>query len=157
MDQRTRGRKLMKFDPEGTGPFAYLLARFLAMLIHSLVLHCSLRSRALLCSFVCSLAHSLAPNIFVYEMNAKWLAIVWKRRIHFKDKPLSHELGSEWASKRANEWAQRSAQAKRAVQSKRMSERCEQMSDWTSEWPSTQRVEFIDILPIVELVNFIQP
>ena len=37
----------------------------------------------------------------------------------------------------ANKWTQRSARAKQAMHSKRMSERCEQMSKWTSEWPST--------------------
>ena len=40
-------------------------------------------------------------------------------------------------SERANDGAQRRARAKRAVRSKRTSERCERMSEWTSEWPST--------------------
>ena len=53
-------------------------------------------------------------------------------------------------SERASECAQRSARAKRAVRSKRMSERCERTSERTSEWPSTLRVHFIVILPTVE-------
>ena len=40
-------------------------------------------------------------------------------------------------SEQANEWAQRSAQAKQAVWSERMSERCKWISERTSEWPST--------------------
>ena len=44
---------------------------------------------------------------------------------------------AKWVSKRANEWVQRSARAKRVVRSKRTSERCERTSEWTSEWPST--------------------
>ena len=45
--------------------------------------------------------------------------------------PRAWERVSEHASKRE------SAQAKRAVRSKRTSERCERMSERTSEWPST--------------------
>ena len=36
-----------------------------------------------------------------------------------------------------SEWAQRSARAKRAVRSKRTSERCERTSERMSEWPGT--------------------
>ena len=36
-----------------------------------------------------------------------------------------------------NECVQQSARAKEAVRSNRMSERCEQASEWKSEWPST--------------------
>ena len=50
-------------------------------------------------------------------------------------------------SERANEGAQRSARAKRAVWRKRISERCEQTSERRSEWPSTLRVVSIVILP----------
>ena len=39
--------------------------------------------------------------------------------------------------------------AKRAVWSKRMSERCKQKSERRSEWSSTLRVDFIVILHIV--------
>ena len=52
--------------------------------------------------------------------------------IHF---PTSE--GVSEVSERANEWAQWRARAKRAVRSKRTSERCEQTSKRTSEWPST--------------------
>ena len=55
--------------------------------------------------------------------------------------PIIHCLTSEGVSEvseRANEWAQRSARAKQAGQSKRMSERCKWMSERTSEWPNTQ-------------------
>ena len=38
-------------------------------------------------------------------------------------------------SEQASEWVQRRAWAKRAVPSKRMSERCERMSGRTSKWP----------------------
>ena len=40
-------------------------------------------------------------------------------------------------SERVKEWAQRRARAKRAVRSKRASERCERTSERTSEWPNT--------------------
>ena len=66
-----------------------------------------------------------------------------------RHKSLSHELGSEWVSERANEWAQRSARTERAVRSKRMSERCERTSEQTSEWPSTLRIDFIVFQPTV--------
>ena len=45
--------------------------------------------------------------------------------------------GVSKVSERANEWAQRGAQAKRAFWSKQMSERCKRTSEWTSEWPGT--------------------
>ena len=44
--------------------------------------------------------------------------------------------GVSKVSERANEWAQRRAWVKRAVWSKQTSERCERMSERTSEWPS---------------------
>ena len=69
-----------------------------------------------------------------------------------RQKSLSHELQSEWASEQ-NKWAQRSAQTKRAVRSKRMSERCKWTSERRGEWPSTLRVDFIVILPTVRYVN----
>ena len=47
----------------------------------------------------------------------------------------------------ASERAQRSAREKRAVQSQRMSERCECTSERRSELPRTQCVDFIAILP----------
>ena len=40
-----------------------------------------------------------------------------------------------------------SARVKQAVQSKRMSEQCERMSERTSKWPSTLRVDFMPFLP----------
>ena len=58
---------------------------------------------------------------------------------HFET-PIIHFPRSEEVSEvreRANEWAQRSARAKRGVQSKQTSERCERTSERTSEWPST--------------------
>ena len=48
-----------------------------------------------------------------------------------------HILTSSGVSERASEWAQRSAQAKRAVRSKWTSERHEWTRGQTSEWPST--------------------
>ena len=66
-----------------------------------------------------------------------------------RQKPLSHELRSERVSERANEWAQRSTRANRAVRSKWMSERCKRTSERRTEWPSTLRVDFIVILPTV--------
>ena len=53
-------------------------------------------------------------------------------KIHF---PTSE--GVSEVSERANEWAQQRARAKRAVRSKRTSERCEGTSERTSEWPSS--------------------
>ena len=53
-------------------------------------------------------------------------------KIHF---PTSE--GVSEVSERANKWAQRRARAKRAVRSKWTSERCEQTSERTREWPST--------------------
>ena len=47
------------------------------------------------------------------------------------------ERASEWASERANEWAQWSAQAKRAVRSKRTKDWCERTRERMSEWPYT--------------------
>ena len=69
----------------------------------------------------------------------------WMKSTHsiHRQKPLSHELGSEWVSERASEWAQR------VVRSDRMSEWCERTSKWTSEWPSTLRVDFISFTPKV--------
>ena len=58
---------------------------------------------------------------------------------------LCHKLRSEWVSERA----QRSAGAKLAVRSERMSERCERTSERNSEWPSTLCVDFICLLPNV--------
>ena len=52
-----------EIDAWSTGSFAPPLARSLAPLTHSLAPHCSLRSRAPLRPFVCSLAHSLAPEL----------------------------------------------------------------------------------------------
>ena len=57
-----------------------------------------------------------------------------------------HELLSE----RASDWAQWSPQAKWAVRSKQLSERCERTSEQRSEWPSTIRVDFISFPPTVE-------
>ena len=65
----------------------------------------------------------------------------------YRQKPLSHELGSEWVSERASKWTQPS------LQTKRMSERCERMSERRSEWLSTLRIDFIVILPTVEWVE----
>ena len=58
--------------------------------------------------------------------NPQWFRSPWNL-------PLSHE----WVSERAIEWAQRSVRAKRAVRSKRTSERCERTSEQRSEWPIT--------------------
>ena len=78
-----------------------------------------------------------------------WNCMIPTHLIH-RQKSLSHELQSEWVSERANEWAQWSARAKRAVPGKQMSERCEHMSERRSEWPSTLRDDFIVILLIVQ-------
>ena len=48
------------------------------------------------------------------SMGALWFKTPWKSN---KIIPLFHELRSEWGSERTSEWAQRSAQAKRAVRS----------------------------------------
>ena len=68
------------------------------------------------------------------------------RPFHYGTKPGHFETskirfptsqGVSKVSKRANEWAQRRARAKRIVRSNGMSERCERTGEWTSEWPST--------------------
>ena len=69
------------------------------------------------------------------------------RIIHFPTSLGVSERANEWASERMNDHS--SARAKRAVRSKRICERCERMSKRRSEWPSTQRVDFIVILPNV--------
>ena len=74
---------------------------------------------------------------------ALWVETVYNRRIQFIDINLFS------MSSGASEWAQRSARVKRAVRSRRMSERCEQTSERTSEWPFTLRVDFIYFLPTV--------
>ena len=87
----------------------------------------------------------------VFSAAALWIETVWNRRIHLKDIilfPMSLEA-SEWVSEWGNEWAQLSARAKRAVRSKQMRERFEQMSERTSEWPSILRVDFISFQPSV--------
>ena len=67
-----------QIDAQNTGPFAPPFARLLAPLIHSLALHCSLCSRTPLRSFVCSLAHSITP-----ELMGKWfMSMNWMRRFH---------------------------------------------------------------------------
>ena len=58
-----------------TGPLAHLLAHSLALLTHSLAPHCLLRSRILVRSLICSLAHfahcrARGKEIFYNEMNA---------------------------------------------------------------------------------------
>ena len=81
---------------------------------------------------------ALAPNIFVLEMNAQWVAIVWKQLkqgIHLQDInlfPMSSEA-SEWAS----EWAQRSARVKQAVWRKK-NEWARGVSEQTSGWANGQ-------------------
>ena len=58
-------------------------------------------------------------------------------RFEISNHSLSHELGKKGVSERVNKCAQLSARAKKAVQSKRMSERCGRMSERSSVWPST--------------------
>ena len=70
-----------------------------------------------------------------------------------RNNSLSHELRSEWVSEQANEWAQWSARAKRAVRSKRMSWRCEQSSEQRSKLSNTRRVDFLVTLPNVHSVH----
>ena len=80
-------------------------------------------------------------NRFRLRGSALWAQMIRNRRIQFIG--ISHFPMSSRASEL------RSALAKRAVRSKQMSERCERMSERWSEWPSTLRVDFIVILPIV--------
>ena len=70
------------------------------------------------------------------------LVLVVKKRQtkvpHYETKPRQFEASNHSLShERANKWAQRSTQAKRAVLNKQMSEQWEQTSKRTSEWPST--------------------
>ena len=104
----------------------------------------------------CVLAKPRAPKIVSRDKldvertrgnAAQWVETEWNQRIKFIvkiQKPLSHELQSEWVSERANEWALRSARAKQAVRSKRMGEK-------RSEWPCILCVDFVVILPNVHI------
>ena len=47
----------------------------------------------------------------------------------------------------AAERASEASSAEQANDSAGMRERCERMSEWTSEWPSTLCVDFISFLP----------
>ena len=67
--------------------------------------------------------------------------MIRNRRVNLIHKDLLSLSAGETG--RASKWTQWIARAKRVVQSKRMSE-------WTSEWPSALRVDFIVILPIVQ-------
>ena len=62
---------------------------------------------------------------------AQWVEMVWNWRVQFS---------FPWTNKRA----------KRAVWSKKMNERCVRTYEWRSEWPSTQRIDSIIILPNVD-------
>ena len=61
--RRTVGRMTMKSTRGVMGHSLLRLLVSLAPLTHSLAPHCSLRSRAPLRSFVCSLAYSLTPEL----------------------------------------------------------------------------------------------
>ena len=119
---------------------AYLTDMLLLSILplYSCVLHCS---------------HLLALKLLLHSRITSRSTVGWNwmkstHSIH-RHKSLSYELRSEWVSDRANEWAQRSARTKRAVRSKRMSERCKRMSERRCEWPRTLRIDFIVILPNV--------
>ena len=78
--------------------------------------------------------------VVVVVMEWQW----WCTMGQIKEKHRTHPIVTDprarervkWAHEQANEWVQRSTRANQAVWSKKMSERCEQMSEWTSEWPS---------------------
>ena len=57
--------------------------------------------------------------------------------MHSGLKLMESELRSEWVCEQANQCAQQSLKAKRAVRSKRVSAWCKRTSKQTSEWPST--------------------
>ena len=62
------------------------------------------------------------------------------RRIDFYIVRKVSPFSTPWAREQASkcELVQRSARGKRVMRSKRVSERCELMSEWPSEWPGTQ-------------------
>ena len=66
-----------------------------------------------------------------WKGHPQWFTTLWKRN---KNIPLSAQ---ERVSEQTNEWAQWSAQVKRAVRSQPTSERCERRSERMSEWPVT--------------------
>ena len=74
---------------------------------------------SILCKTKNSIMNEETPNGISHDdKTSQWAESVWNWRVCFIDKKnVSHELRSEWASERANEWAQRSARAKRAVRS----------------------------------------
>ena len=130
-----------------TGPLAHPFARLLALLTHSLALHCSLCSRATLYSFVCLPAHSLTPELVgkwmiqcfimpwicltVQRAKSKWMG-KWAGKWANK---LVNEQRSGQMSKRANEWANEQT-------SRQMSERASgQMSKGADKWANKRANE----------------
>ena len=78
------------------------------------------------------------------QLNPLWVETAWNRRIYFIEKNLFP------TSSGANEWAKWSVRANRAVHSK-------QMSEQTSEWPSTLRVYSLITQRTVEPVCLLLP
>ena len=71
----------------------------------------------------------------------------------------SSEISMDAKAKRASEWAQRSARAKRAVRCERTSERCERMSERcerTSECPRTLCIAIASSQPTVWASDFVK-
>ena len=78
-----------------------------------------------------SLSFLSFPFYFLLPFLPLWFRTAWRPSIYY------FPWAQEWVSERANKWAQRSAWAKQAVCSQRMSEWCRWMSEHTSEWPCT--------------------
>ena len=77
-------------------------------------------------------------NKWIFWTNAQWVEIIRNQRVYFIDInpfPMSSR--------------ERMSAAERAVRSKQIIERCEQMSEWRSKWPSNLRVDFIVLQPTV--------
>jgi len=132
-------RSIESIESGSPGPFHFKFNIDLSTLLLPSLLHSSSQSPTLLTGW-----DDMIIIIIIYQLPRTVVSNCMKSTHSFhRQKPLSHELRSEWVSERVNEWAQRSARAKQAVRSKRMSERCERTSERRSEWPNTLRVDLL--------------
>ena len=110
---------------------------------HSVAGNNNLASRMELCS-----PHKVKARHIVYRSRRHIVGVIQLALISPPSGLKVYEI------ERTNEWAQRSARAKQGVRSKGMIERCEGTNQRRSEWPSTLRVDFIVIQPMVRRFRF---
>ena len=78
-------------------------------------------------------------------IHAQWVQMIWNWGIQFID--INHFPMSSGVSERANE--QMNEGSRSSEQSKWMNLQCQQTRERKSEWPSTQRVNFVSFQPTV--------